>query len=198
MERNARIRAGLSDVPEGGLDMSYKAIDFKNAIYEAGDPKIHNSASGSATYAPTEAELETMRLAEEQAKNEGRAPPRHKEEDQTWIRPINDILGEENEDSGFIDKILDGERNLQKLSTQMNEIGSSHQTQQEQYVSSRPKYDPIVEEEDNTPKAYNGGYTAPPTPEENVPVRGPDRGDGLKPSSAGNYFSCLQIPFQVN
>ena len=34
MERNARIRAGLSDVPPGGLDMSYKAIDFKNAIYE--------------------------------------------------------------------------------------------------------------------------------------------------------------------
>jgi len=32
IERNARIRAGLPDVPPEGLDYSYKEIDYKNAL----------------------------------------------------------------------------------------------------------------------------------------------------------------------
>ena len=32
MERNARIQAGLPDVPEGGRDTGYKDIDYKNAV----------------------------------------------------------------------------------------------------------------------------------------------------------------------
>ena len=193
MERNARIRAGLSDVPPGGLDMSYKAIDFKNAIYEAGDPKIQNTASGKASFIPSEGDLETMRLAEEQARADGTTMPR-KEEEQTWIRPTEELLGTETEDSLMIDKMLYGRTSLNNLASEMD--GSPVTQQPEQYISSRPKYDPIVEEENNTPKAYQGGYTAPPSSEDLIPVRGPNRGDGLRAGSAGWNIRhlCTYLP----
>merc|ERR1711871_1852177 len=84
-----------------------------------------------------------------------------------------------------IDKMLYGRTSLNNLASEMD--GSPVTQQPEQYISSRPKYDPIVEEENNTPKAYQGGYTAPPSSEDLIPVRGPNRGDGLRAGSAGNH-----------
>ena len=103
-----------------------------------------------------------MRLAEEQAKL--MAPLCLGTGGTNWLRPTHEILGTENEDSLMIDKMLHGRTNLNNLASDMD--GSPVAQQPEQYISSRPKYDPVVEEENNTPKAYQGGYTAPPSPED--------------------------------